>query len=151
MAHTRHSGWVTNWYILPDSEQVFRIYPDERRAWTHMGRTYMIPRWELIGDRYDHKSGHINLDAEPAGSVLKTRTELGIPSKWAAVYKDTTARLAVFDKYGDEMARRHDWEQYIAFETKLRGDAVAGINNALHAEEMKAWERRRHALAAWRF
>ena len=151
MAHTRHSGWVTNWYVLPENEQVFRLYPDERRPWTHKGRTYMIPRWEYIGYRRDHKLGYINLDVQPAGSLLKTHTDLGISTRTAAILSDATERLIAATKY-PEPTRSMPWMvRYVKTEKKLLDDAVAAINNALHAEEMKAWERRRHALAAWRF
>lgn len=150
MAKTCHSGWVTNWYSLPENEHLFRLYPGEQQPWTHKGRTYRIPRWEYIGYRRDDKYGYINLDAQPAGSVLKTHKDLGLKPATPAIYKDATERLTSIAKYGEAVASMPQWVTYIADETKLRDDAVDAINNALHADSMKAWERRRHALAIWR-
>ena len=142
---------MTNWNVLPENEQVFRLYSDERRPWAHKGRTYMIPRWEYIGYNGDNKLGYINLDAQPAGSVLKTHKELGLFPITATIYKDATERLKVVEDLTAAAKSMPQWVNYIASQTKLRDNAVAAINNVLHAEEMKAWERRRHALAAWRF
>lgn len=125
---------------------VFRIFPDERRPWRRCGRKYLIPRWEPV-----------ELDCEcKSGAILKTHKDLGIPYCSAAAYKKATDRLATdrqtsIAKYGELLYSDRIWYHYIVLETKRRDNAAAAINRALHADEMKAWERRRHALAAWRF
>lgn len=153
MAHSLHSGWVSNMLSVPTLEQVYCLFTADRRPWTHKGRTYMIPRWEYIGYSRDDKAGYINLDARPADTIYKTPKELGLSFWTGPMYADSVARLDRHiknrAKFGLTLLTDEQHAAYIAHETKRQNDEAAIINNALHAVEMKTWERRRAALGAW--
>lgn len=122
---------------------IFRVLPGDRVPFTEYGRSYLLPRWEIVGTRLCYTTGaYVDRAPLPAGAYYATHAELGVP--WQLAHDLFTLRRTFTLERTAGASRLR--AMYFAHQINQMTQCV---NRSMYVQLRKAHTRRQHALRAW--